>query len=58
MSDTPRVSVEMADFPGLVLNVDRRDLPPGAAEEQTNLACLSVGELSVRRGYREVTFES
>ena len=64
MSEPAKTNVEMTDFPGLVLNVAGRDLPPGAAGEQTNLACLSIGgiggigELCVRRGYRQVTFEN
>jgi len=50
-------SVEMLDFPGLMLNVDPRDYPPGAAEEQENIACILMGELTVRRGMKEVVFE-
>lgn len=45
------------DFPGLMTNVDPRDLPDGAAEEQINLVCQVVGELRVRLGMKEVVFE-
>lgn len=45
------------DFPGLSLNADPRDLPPGAAEEQTNMASDVPGEMRSRLGLREVEFE-
>lgn len=45
-----------SDFPGLLTNVDPRDIPDGAAQEQTNITCLEIGVLSVRLGIREVTF--
>lgn len=50
-------AVLIMDFPGLMTNVDPRDLPTGAAEEQTNLTCIVTGELRQRLGMREVTFE-
>lgn len=46
------------DFPGLVTNVDPRDLPAGAAEDQVNITCVQVGELRVRLGMRETLFDS
>ena len=57
MAVKPLSSVELLDFPG-VMDVDPRDLTPGAAEEQTNACSIIQGELTVRRGYREVTFEN
>lgn len=51
-------SVEIMDFPGMITNLDERDLPPGAASEQVNVCSLIGGELQVRRGIREVTFEA
>lgn len=45
------------DFPGLVTNVDPRDLPSGAAEEQLNLCSMVMGEMRVRLGIRPVIFE-
>lgn len=45
------------DFPGMMTNVDPRDLPAGAAEEQVNATCVVIGELRVRLGVREVTFD-
>lgn len=47
----------MEEFPGLITNVDSRDLPVGAAEDQVNLTCIVTGELRCRLGVREVIFE-
>ena len=57
MPDPAKPQVTISDFPGILTNVDPRDLPPGAAEEQVNAVALVYGELAVRRGIREVTFE-
>jgi len=54
----PKASVEAVDFPGMIDNLDRIDLPPGAADEQINATCVVVGELQVRLGYRPVVFEN
>lgn len=45
------------DFRGLVVNADPRDLPDGAATDQRNACCLTPGQLDVRGGIAEVTFE-
>ena len=45
------------DFPGILTNVDQRDAPVGAAEEQVNLTSMLIGELTSRQGIREVMFE-
>lgn len=58
MSLPAKESVLITDFPGLVNNADKRDLPPGVAEEQVNAQSRVRGELTVRRGLREVTFEN
>lgn len=58
MSLPAKESVLITDFPGLVNNADKRDLPPGVAEEQTNAQSRTRGELTIRRGVREVTFEN
>lgn len=49
----------VADWPGLSQD-PRSNLnqQPGSAAEQTNCACLIQGALDVRRGVREVSFES
>lgn len=53
----PLRQIEMNDFPGLMLNTDADDIPPGAAREQVNVASSILGDLVVRSGYRQVTFE-
>jgi len=45
------------DFPGLIDNIDQRDIPPGATDDQVNACCIILGELSIRLGYREVVFD-
>lgn len=47
----------MADFPGMMTNVDPRDFPEGASEDQVNACSFKVGELNVRNGIRAVVFE-
>lgn len=49
---------EFFDFPGLILNAGVAVLPPGAGAEQINLACVVIGEMRVRGGIKEVTFEN
>lgn len=58
MPDRPRKSVEIREFPGLVNNVDKLDIPPGAAIVQTNITCVEEAELNTRGGYRIVSFEN
>lgn len=50
--------VVATDFPGMMSDVDPRDIPPGAAEEQVNLCSMVQGELRVRLGVLEVSFDS
>lgn len=57
MRDPPRSRLVIADWPGLAGNVDPRDLPQGAAEEQVNMVSDTAGEMRVRLGMRFVTFE-
>ena len=47
----------MRDFPGLVLNADPREVPPGAGQEQVNAVSEQGGRLESRRGVRVVTFD-
>lgn len=58
MATPPRSVVSIIDFPGMALELDARDLPPGVAEEQVNIDSNVAGQLSVRLGCRQVTFES
>lgn len=57
MPSSERPVAALVDFPGLVTNVDPRDLPSGGAEEQVNLCSMVMGELRVRLGIREIIFE-
>ena len=58
MGISSRGDVVARDFVGLIDNVDQRDLPPGAADDQVNICCIVLGELSVRLGYREILFDA
>jgi hypothetical protein len=49
--------MRMRDFLGQVSNMDPHDLPPGAAQQQVNVTCVKQGQMKVRGGLREVTFE-
>ena len=51
-------AVVCKDFVGLIDNMDPRDLPPGAADDQVNICSVLVGELTVRLGYRECSFDT
>lgn len=46
-----------ADFPGLILNADPRDLPIGCGQVQVNATSEQAGSLMSRRGMSQVTFE-
>lgn len=58
MSEPAAGGIVLRDFPGIVNNLDPRDLPPGTAEQQVNLLSRIQGQMIVRRGLREVTFDS
>lgn len=58
MARTPENRIDVSDFPGEINNVDKSDLPPGAAQVQINLTSRVVGELAVRRGFRFCSFDS
>ena len=53
-----RPTTMIVDFQGLATDADPRDLSGGAAEVQENLAVVVLGEMAVRRGIREVTFDA
>ena len=57
MAAPPQESVEMRDFPGLMDNIDPEDIPPAAAEDQVNCCSIISGELLVRLGFRQVSFD-
>ena len=58
MGQQPKVSTEIRDFPGLVNSIDPDDLDTGAATVQLNATCIRPGELTVRQGWKELTFEA
>ena len=58
MLDRPRKTVEIREFPGLILNMDKTDVPPGYGIIQTNVTCVVEAELGTRGGYRTVSFEN
>ena len=57
MPSMPKSAAIIADFPGLQLTIDPRDIEDGGAEVQINACSLNQGELTVRRGVKEVVFE-
>lgn len=58
MSMPPKSEIVITDFPGLVTNIDPKDIPPGAAQIMTNVAVIRQAQMQARQGYREVTFEN
>jgi len=52
----PSSAVEIDTFTGLVTNADESSMPPGGTKIQLNATLISAGEVSVRKGMREVTF--
>lgn len=57
MAEKPKARVEIKDFPGLATSIDPDDMPPGSATIQTNIGTDAFGSLSVRQGYKEVSFQ-
>ena len=57
MSDKPASAKQITDFPGLVLEIESNDLPPGSSDEQVNAISVDVGVLQSRGGFDIVTFE-
>jgi len=50
-------NVEIRDFRGMASNYDPNDIVPGSSQFQINVNGLQRGQLEIRRGMREVTFE-
>ena len=57
MGQQAKQSEPIRDFGGLVTNVERHDARNGTSPDQVNLCCIRVGEIRVRAGWKEVTFE-
>jgi len=58
VSEQPRKTLEMRDFPGISLQSDSHDLPPGTGQDQVNLKSDTAGQLTPRDGMRLVIFDS
>lgn len=57
MKQEPKARLSMRDFLGQQSNLDTLDMPPGATVLQRNVKCVRPGELRVRGGLRDVSFE-
>lgn len=57
MADIPKNLLAIKDFQGMGSNFDPTDLNPGVSEVQINVNGFRRGQLEVRRGLREITFE-
>lgn len=55
--EQPQSTTPCRDFPGLMLDADDRDIPPGAAPVQENFASEEAGLLKSALRYRLVTFD-
>ena len=55
--DVARPVVIVADFPGILLSFDPVNLPDGAAIEQVNCTSVKYGELIVRGGIVQISFD-
>lgn len=55
--EAARPTVGTVDFPGLMTDIDPRDITTGGAEIQENVTCITKGLLIIRGGLREVTFD-
>jgi hypothetical protein len=56
--EDPQGTVDIRDFRGMASNVDPSDLQPGFSTKQVNVEARKRGLLEVRRGLREMTFDS
>jgi len=57
MSDKPAAQRRIQDFPGLLLEIEPNDQPPGASDDQVNAISVDIGVLQSRGGFDIVTFE-
>lgn len=47
--------IRLQKWAGMLTYVSKYFLPPGAAQEQVNMACLLPGQLTVRGGMEKIT---
>lgn len=50
--------LEIAEFSGLMTNMGDYVGPPGGTDVQENVTIVTEGELRIRSGTREVSFEA
>ena len=55
--DKPLDEARMRSFGGMASNIDPNDLAPERATLQVNITTSRKGELVIRRGLREVSFD-
>ena len=58
MNEPRPAGVVIDDFVGMVSDADPGDIPDGAAAYQLNCGTVRPGELTVRGGLKEVTFDT
>lgn len=58
MGQKADVEFKMSSFLGMVSNVNRTDLRPGQSFLQINVTAVRHGQLEVRLGLRELTFDA
>ena len=57
MGEPTKTMTNIAQFNGMISNMDPRDVPPGQSVRQINVMVTRPGELNVRRGLRELAFD-
>ena len=55
--ETPVSETDYSKFGGMVSVADPRDVPPGQSTLQINAMAVRPGELLIRSGLKELTFE-
>jgi hypothetical protein len=58
MAERARQVVRMREFAGMQSNADSHDIDPSKSVKQTNCTSLKQGELTLRHGLREVSFDA
>ena len=58
MGQKAETAVAVRNFRGMASNIDPHDVESGHAVEQVNVYSISLGELIVRAGLREITYDS
>lgn len=58
MGQKAETEVAIERFQGMASNIDPRELNPGVSQIQINVAVLKIGELVLRRGFKELQFDA